>query len=363
MNQCQTDVSKGPGDELARLLWWFKSAKQCSRCKKRQQQMNNWGETGCKENLETIVAWLRQSAREHGFPKALTPDFALRAVIKYAISCYRKKKRGRQIHAESKIISALRNLGRKQDNTVEAEAPGYTAAEWPFVWTYWGRGAVNDELKYSMRSVVDHIPEARIVLIGDRPPWYEGDFIPCPRIGPTAFRPFKDCYTKILTASQSFEKFIWMMDDIYWLRPFTIAQAATPKFINHITPEAFDAWPNKSKNAWTKTKVRALNFLLDNNRPTYDFASHLPQPFHAATLRKLEDEHGLLSQFRNFELMYFNLYHSAEGVHWKDFIRVQTRLVHVREDITLLNHTHRRYEGTIRDYLVQRFPNKAPFEA
>lgn len=62
---------EGPGTELKKLISWFvwdKKVDGCKICKTREQRMNNWGPDTCLKNIQTIVAWLRESAKKKGYP-------------------------------------------------------------------------------------------------------------------------------------------------------------------------------------------------------------------------------------------------------------------------------------------------------
>jgi hypothetical protein len=58
--------------------------------------------------------------------------------------------------------------------------------------THYVIGAVRDELKYSIRSVLYHQPGARAIVIGDNPDRYTGEFIPKSRIPKTDFHTFRN---------------------------------------------------------------------------------------------------------------------------------------------------------------------------
>src|SRR6187399_3336172 len=51
-----------------------------------------------------------------------------------------------------------------------------------FIWCYWLEGAKEDELRWSIRSVNHHFPDAKITVIGDQAPWYFGHLINKPKI-------------------------------------------------------------------------------------------------------------------------------------------------------------------------------------
>ena len=233
---------------------------------------------------------------------------------------------------------------------------------WPFVWTYWENGAVGNELKYSIRSTAKWHPEAKIVIIGDRPDWYEGDFIAKPRIAPTDFHAFQDCYSKLRLASEDLQQFVWMMDDIYWTRPFDVAKAIIPKYVRYVTQQKFEGW--KPKNAWGKTRGRAYTWLLANNYPTYDFAAHLPQPIRASTFAEMEKRLNLKTYYRNWECCYFNMFYTDIA---KDYGKRYNRVTKPQKPgytpkHGILNHTHRCYKGGVVDFLRRTFPEKCKYE-
>jgi hypothetical protein len=60
---------RGPGTELHRLLGRFgiHMKRGCS-CKGRMVQMNKWGVDGCRENVDTIIEWLKEEATKRRLP-------------------------------------------------------------------------------------------------------------------------------------------------------------------------------------------------------------------------------------------------------------------------------------------------------
>lgn len=59
--------SGGPGTELKRLLSSLGIQAANCACNDRARQMDAWGVAGCKENRETILAWLRQEQARRGW--------------------------------------------------------------------------------------------------------------------------------------------------------------------------------------------------------------------------------------------------------------------------------------------------------
>ena len=237
-------------------------------------------------------------------------------------------------------------------------------SKWPFVYTYWGGGAVGDELLFSVRSIMHWHPDAEIVIVGDRPDWFTGEVIDCPRIKPREFHAFQDCYHKLRAVAEQIPQFIWMMDDIYWVQQFDIAEAITPKYVRHVSQHRFNAW--KPPNTWARTRHRAYDWLLRNNYPTYDFAGHLPQPIRAATFLQMERKLQLADYYRNWECIYFNMHHAREAI---DYGRAYTRVTRAQKRGwspsrgCILNHTSSTYKGGVRDFLARTFSTPCALEA
>lgn len=75
--------ASGPGTELKNLLHrlGFRETPTCG-CKSHAREMDHRGVDWCRENIETIVGWLRDEAGKQGLPFV---DFGARMLIKYAI--------------------------------------------------------------------------------------------------------------------------------------------------------------------------------------------------------------------------------------------------------------------------------------
>lgn len=234
---------------------------------------------------------------------------------------------------------------------------------WPFVYTNYASGAVGDELRYSIRSLLKWKPEAEVVVVGDRPEWFNGRVIECPRISKREFHSFQDCYFKLRTAAEQIPQYVWMMDDIYWVQNFDLYEAITPKYVRHVSQQRYYAW--KPGNAWAKTRARAYDWLLRNNKPTYDFAGHLPQPIRAATFLGMEEELQLAGYYRNWECIYFNSYYANHAI---DYGRAYTRVVKKQAEGwtpprgCIMNHTHATYKGGVEKYLETTFGEPCKYE-
>ncbi len=61
--------SGGPGTELSAILGTLGLAHlEGCKCKKRARQMDEWGPDGCERNIDTIVKWLEEEAKNRKLP-------------------------------------------------------------------------------------------------------------------------------------------------------------------------------------------------------------------------------------------------------------------------------------------------------
>jgi hypothetical protein len=81
-------------------------------------------------------------------------------------------------------------------------------------YVYTCRAGDNEELRYSIRSVVQNLPEGRIWLIGGKPEWYVGDYIEVENER-NKFYSINRCWDVIRKSKKISEDFILMNDDFY----------------------------------------------------------------------------------------------------------------------------------------------------
>lgn len=77
------------------------------------------------------------------------------------------------------------------------------------------RSGENEELRYSIRSVVSNYPESSIWLFGGKPAWYKGNYIHVQDIG-NKFKNITECYKEISKTKQ-LSDFVLMNDDFFIL--------------------------------------------------------------------------------------------------------------------------------------------------
>jgi hypothetical protein len=85
-----------------------------------------------------------------------------------------------------------------------------------FVWVC--RRGDNEELRYSIRSVLASFPDANIWVVGGKPDWYGGNFIKTNRI-PNKYDQVESNLQSLVNSKHISETFVLMNDDFFIVKP------------------------------------------------------------------------------------------------------------------------------------------------
>jgi hypothetical protein len=86
------------------------------------------------------------------------------------------------------------------------------------------RNGPNEELRYSIRSVVANMPHNDILVVGGKPDWYTGPFLPVDtyvnnRLSTNKYANTKNNIQHIVDSSKVSDEFVFMNDDFYIMKP------------------------------------------------------------------------------------------------------------------------------------------------
>jgi len=79
------------------------------------------------------------------------------------------------------------------------------------------KDGINEELRYSIRSVVESFPDSNIWVVGGKPPWYIGNYINVKQVL-TKYRNAIQNLNTICNSNEISEKFVLMNDDFYIIK-------------------------------------------------------------------------------------------------------------------------------------------------
>jgi hypothetical protein len=78
----------------------------------------------------------------------------------------------------------------------------------------------NEELRYSIRSVVKNMPHDNIWLIGNKPKWYEGNFLSVPDTS-NKYENIRNAIKSVSINSDISDDFVLMNDDFFVMNPLS----------------------------------------------------------------------------------------------------------------------------------------------
>lgn len=232
-----------------------------------------------------------------------------------------------------------------------------------FVWPYWDGGANGDELRWSIRSVETFFQgRAKITIIGDRPEWYHGHVIRKKRVpNNKPNRPFRDMLSKVFFIATHEEidgECVWMMDDVYFLKPFTVEDVKTARA---------EPWRRSEGNSWQRRKTASMEALQARGASQHDYATHMPHWLEKSKLRDLFESFNLHENTMLWEVLYGNTYRNNPQRTRPFFVRLKNQATsetyrQITQHATVLNHIDSAWCDGLRDFLSELLPHPAIVE-
>ena len=232
-----------------------------------------------------------------------------------------------------------------------------------FVWPYWDGGAQADELRWSIRSVETFFQgKAKITIIGDKPDWYHGHVIIKKRVPHNRpNRAFRDMLGKVFyiaTHAEIDAECVWMMDDIYFLKPFTLDDIKTPRA---------EPWRPDESNSWQKRKTASMEALAARGLTQHDYATHLPHWLEKDKLRAMFDDFNLHEHTMLWEVLYGNVYRGTPQRTRPFFARFQHQAdketyKRLTANTTVINNTEPAWCDGLHDFLAELLPTPSSVE-
>lgn len=142
----------------------------------------------------------------------------------------------------------------------------------------------NEELRYSIRSIVNSFPKAKIWLVGGKPEWYSGDYIYVDQ-SHTKYRNVLQSLQAIVNSEDISEKFVLMNDDFFIIKKIS-------KIINYSGGLLMDKIVTYNEHAsgssYTKKLIDTHNYLnrLGIKNPL-NYELHLPMSMEKNKLKKV----------------------------------------------------------------------------
>lgn len=144
------------------------------------------------------------------------------------------------------------------------------------------RSGQNEELRYSIRSVLANFPNSNIWVVGEKPDWYTGDFI-LVRQQTTKYSNARNNLQAICDSDGIGEKFILMNDDFFIVKPISHIEYLHGGSLEKKIAYYNELTPNSSYvRSLQETHRRLLKRGIEN---PLDYELHVPMPMNKAGLR------------------------------------------------------------------------------
>jgi hypothetical protein len=238
------------------------------------------------------------------------------------------------------------------------------------VYPYVADAAEGDELRYSLRSIEQNLMATpRVWIIGDKPAWYTGNYIPHRRLQGMPHQARFDRADKLWTVVRNRKigpEFVWMMDDVYLLQPVTLHELRQRYKSAEMDLTRIKAY--QPHNRWEQEKLLTWQALAKAGRPVDDQAAHLPYVYEKAKLRAMLRKYRLHRQPLVDNLLYCNEYAQAlprncEEILYTENGRPGAAAIRRRmQRALILNHTHGGYTTAMREVLQELFPRPSTYE-
>jgi hypothetical protein len=149
-------------------------------------------------------------------------------------------------------------------------------------YVYICRKGDNEELRYSIRSVVAHAPYKDIWLVGYKPDWYQGNFISLPDES-SKFNNIVSCTRAIAETEAISDDFVLMNDDFFFLKRVD----AVPVCHGGLLKNKVDKYIELGSRKYGYLLLRTYNHLIRQGiKNPLDYDIHVPMPMNKHKLRE-----------------------------------------------------------------------------
>lgn len=230
-----------------------------------------------------------------------------------------------------------------------------------------------DELKYSIRSVCKNFKEPfEIVIIGDKPTWYNGKHIQTTPIRGRKFTRAFDIARKLEIICKSemiTENFVYMYDDQYFINSTELKDFDGAVCMNEIVKRKV---PKLGSETWLELMARTVEVLHQNgHEKIYNYETHLPRVLSKKKLRIMMDAYDLHRNPLLFNTIYFNEFYPVPRIILEQSNPIKAGVYkpmtsdgirHLCRDKKILNNGERGFNHSLKIFLKNSFPEKCRFE-
>lgn len=238
------------------------------------------------------------------------------------------------------------------------------------VYPYLHQLSQGNELRHSIRSLCKHLYfDFDIVIVGDKPDWYNGKHIQTTPIRNINFCRAFDIARKLQTIVESdliSDDFVYCYDDIY-----ALSRVGWGYFGKVVALEPKPTKPIRTgSNKWNK--MLDSTFAALGSIGTYNYETHLPRMFNKAKLTQLMNDYDLHRNPLLFSTLYFNEYCENPDIVLTEQNNIKAglygsgysfdQIVNACHGKLWLNHSENAWGAPMDRFLKNNFPEKCKYE-
>lgn len=152
------------------------------------------------------------------------------------------------------------------------------------------RSGENEELRYSIRSVLASFPDANIWVIGGKPDWYGGNYV---QVDQTLDKQENARWNVryILWTDAINEQFVLMNDDFFLMNKLEFLDVHANGFLIDLITEKVRS---RASMGYVRLLNQTLNELVENGfENPLNFELHIPMPMEKSKLAEVIDKYTL----------------------------------------------------------------------
>ncbi len=227
-------------------------------------------------------------------------------------------------------------------------------------YVYVCRPGDNEELRYSIRSTVKNLPEGRIWVVGGKPDWYTGDFIP---VRATGMNNHANVWNQLKVACNTPEisdDFVLMNDDFFTIKKLDQVEY----FYGGTMRQALENYADSGQTNYGYQRLfnktyKHLGRRFD--RPILDYELHMPMPMNKEKLLPILDTGFLHRSY------YGNMYNVGGKETYDVKVYSNSELKGkfndlVAKDLQYLSSHDSNFDFLLDFILKDMFPDPSPYE-
>jgi hypothetical protein len=165
---------------------------------------------------------------------------------------------------------------------------------YPYIYgpSWWAKSGQFYELDWSIQTVRKFYPGAEVVVIGDDPK-LDVEHIPAKQVQVNDLVDYRhaDIMRKLEIATEHFDKFVWMYDDIYFLRKIRLSELKKTYVLCEI--EDLSTYVRKGGMLYTRLWRNTYKKVAQITDKLYDYETHMPRYLVSERVKWLIKEYDL----------------------------------------------------------------------